>query len=604
MCAGSPHLGNPSGPARDSNAAVIYKLTGAAVALCMRMAPASTVAEPRLAVAVAVCAPIAARPHLTVLGRGVGWVAVDKRPGMALPLREPVQAGDGVFQRLRNVAGSIEHDVSLAQRALDPLDGGVSGDAAAASGVAVVATDAAGAALLAQWEAQRRVVITAVVAVCPWPAPGDRLRSDRVLHELAQLGVTARIVDRADLRALVELEWPSGTLFDARRELRRLGVDVAHPGMRSGVPAPPRVLLHRRKVVLDGHPVRSEVPAVFAAWLHDQPVAVEAALPAAAEVMAPVLRAAPIDRATNCARVLDGQGTGWFVDALGDIVVATRYADLDAADPTAIERVRRACLPDCARIGQWTGARAVWLQLRPRQTNQVVDANRAGLSAVAPAWRADAEPPPYGDVCENGLWYRVFFDQGLATGLYLDQRDNRARVRQWASGRRVLNTFGYTGAFGVAAAAGGARRTVTIDAAAPALEVARENLERNGFADRERHDLIRGDVLQWLPKLARRGDRFDLVILDPPSHAKVKNRRWVAANDYPSLVEMALAALDPGGFLLACINDSRVDGAQLQQMVEAGARAAGARWATLEHLPPQCDFPAGRARSLVAVRAG
>lgn len=541
--------------------------------------------------------------HVVELGRGNGWMAVDKRAGIPLPPQESAAQNHTVFRRLRGPMAGEQAIGPPWVRALDPLDGGAAGDALWASGVAVVATDGAGAARLTQWELQRRVVIEAVAGVFPWPAPGDRLRMDRIVSDLEHLGVKLRVVDRADPRALIALTWHSGTRFDARRELRRLGIEVAGPALRSAVPAPPRLLLHRCTVTLDGQVLTSDRPAVFDAWLRDKPAAIEPSLRIAAEVAVPVWCAAPSERATNCVRLLDGAGTGWSVDALGDVIVATRNVDLDPTNDAAVERARQACLPTCARIGQLTGATAVWLLLRPRQTNHIVDARRVGLCGDEPAWSATANPPRAGEVCENGLWYRVFFDQGLATGLYLDQRDNRARVRKWASDRRVLNTFSYTNAFAVAAAAGGARRTVGIDAAAPALEIARLNLDRNGFADRERHDLIRGDVVQWLPKLARRGDRFDLVVLDPPSHAKVKSRRWVAANDYPSLVEMAAAVLDPGGYLLACINDSRVDAAQLQQMVEAGARAASIRWSALEHQPPQCDFPAGRARALLAVRA-
>jgi len=565
--------------------------------------PAHALADDRPRPHIAVCAAIAELPLAVVLGRGPGWIALDKRSGVAVPASEPTDCGDSVYSRVRAAAQAGELGPARLLRALDPLDGGTAGDALAASGVCVLATDATTLAQVAQRELQRRVLVTAVAGVCPWPAPADRLCQDRIVDEIARLGATLRVVARADVRALVEVSWSSGTLFDLRRELRRLGVEVAHPAMRLGVPAPSRLLVHRSEVHLDGQTLRSEVPPAFDAWLRDRVVPVDAALRVAAEVAAPVLRATPTERATTCVRLLDGQGSGWYVDALGATIVATRYIDVDPADAAAIERVRQASLPVCARIGQHCGARAVWLQLRPRQTNHVVDAQRAGLAARAPAWQTDDGAPPQDEVCENGLWFRVVFDQGLATGLYLDQRDNRTRVRRWAADRRVLNTFAYTGAFDVAAAAGGARRTVGLDAAAPALELARVNLERNGFVDRQRHDLIRGDVLLWLPKMARRGDRFDLVILDPPSHAKVKRRRWVAAQDYPALVEMAAALLDPGGYLLACINDSRVDGAALQQMVEAGGRAAGARWSALEHLPPQCDFPSGRARSLLAVRA-
>ena len=122
------------------------------------------------------------------------------------------------------------------------------------------------------------------------------------------------------------------------------------------------------------------------------------------------------------------------------------------------------------------------------------------------------------EVRENGLRFGVDLLRGQKGGLFLDQRDNRALVRTLAPGRRVLNLFGYTGGFSIYAAAGGARATVTVDAAAPAIAAARRNFERNRLAT-DGARFVAGDAFAFLERAARDGERFDLVISDPPSFA-------------------------------------------------------------------------------------
>ena len=113
-------------------------------------------------------------------------------------------------------------------------------------------------------------------------------------------------------------------------------------------------------------------------------------------------------------------------------------------------------------------------------------------------------------------------------------REGRARVRAWAAGRRVLNTFAYTCGFGVAATAGGATRVLNLDLSKSVLEWGQANYRANGF-EPDPHDFVFGDVFDWLARLAKRGDRFDLVILDPPGFSRTKSRAFSAARDYGEL---------------------------------------------------------------------
>ena len=159
-------------------------------------------------------------------------------------------------------------------------------------------------------------------------------------------------------------------------------------------------------------------------------------------------------------------------------------------------------------------------------------------------------------VRERGLRFRVNLDDFIDTGLFPDHRETRARVRADAEGAEFLNLFGYTGSFTCAAAAGGARRTVTVDTSEAYLAWARENLELNGLAS-ERHELVRGDARDFL---ARAGRRFSLCVLDPPSFStRAGAPPFDVQRDHRKLIESALATLLPGGVLYFSTNHQRFE---------------------------------------------
>lgn len=157
---------------------------------------------------------------------------------------------------------------------------------------------------------------------------------------------------------------------------------------------------------------------------------------------------------------------------------------------------------------------------------------------------------------EGGLKFLVNLDDYLDTGLFLDHRPARAMVRDAAQGKAVANLFGYTGAFTVYAAAGGAKRTVTVDLSNTYLDWAHDNLALNGLADETRHALVRDDVMDWLRYAAGRGQRFDIIVLDPPTFSNSKKMRDVLdlRRDHPQLIAAALELLDPHGWLLFSTN--------------------------------------------------
>ncbi|MCE7939865.1 hypothetical protein DCC79_16535, partial [bacterium] len=198
---------------------------------------------------------------------------------------------------------------------------------------------------------------------------------------------------------------------------------------------------------------------------------------------------------------------------------------------------------------------------------------------------------------EHGLAFEVDVVRGHKTGFYLDQRENRRRVRDLAAGRRVLNVFAYTGGFSVAAAAGGARAVTTVDIAAPVLDAARRNFALNGLdPDAPHHRWHTGDAFAFLADCR---DRYDLVVVDPPSMAPSRASLDRALAAYRQLNTLALACAAPGALVLTCSCSSHVTAEHLRDGVADAAAAARRNVRILERRgagpdhPLQPGFPEG-----------
>ncbi len=190
-------------------------------------------------------------------------------------------------------------------------------------------------------------------------------------------------------------------------------------------------------------------------------------------------------------------------------------------------------------------------------------------------------------------------DDGLATGFYADQRKNRRRVRNVSGGARVLNLFSYTCAFSVAAGIGGATRVVSVDASASFLERGRENVIGAGL-DVGTHEFVATDARAWLERAARKNERFDVIILDPPSFGTAGGKRFSIATDFVPLCALAMRVLSPRGQMLASINHRKTSQNDFRHAVQRAARDAGID-AAARDLPPPLDFPARGEAHLKAV---
>ncbi len=227
------------------------------------------------------------------------------------------------------------------------------------------------------------------------------------------------------------------------------------------------------------------------------------------------------------------------------------------------------------------GARAFYEPLEAR-LRQAAESRLPFQAVIDRASRNPGAGQDQGEVLENGLRFVVDLMHAQKGGLFLDQRENHLLVAERARGKSVLNLFGYTGGFSVFAAAAGARSTDTVDIAGAAIEAARDNFERN-------HLSIAGsgfhaaDAFAFLTAAIERGDRWDIVISDPPSFAHNKNAVPAALHAYRRLHRLAAAVTTPDGLLCAASCSSHIGRTEFLNSIEVGARLAGRRW-TLEAL--------------------
>lgn len=370
----------------------------------------------------------------------------------------------------------------------------------------------------------------------------------------------------------------TGRTHQIRIHAANQGIPILGDTLYGGSPHP-RLCLHARSLKLR-HPATNE-PVEFQA---------EPDFDASPGV---ALREAFIDsKQTTAYRRVHGAGDGrpgWYVDRLGDFMLASRVgADADPAVPEWL-----------LKLAQEGGVRGIY---RRRLDRQVRGAEPESVSPKL-AW---GEPAPEEfEILENGLRYRLSFAEGYSVGLFLDQRDNRRRLlANWIGpefpvrpgglgGATVLNVFSYTCGFSVAAASAGAAVT-SLDLSRKYLDWGRRNLEANGI-DPAGHDFIYGDAFDWMRRLAKKGRRFDLVLLDPPTFSQSKERGvFRVETDYAELVHTAAGVLAPGGVLFASTNAARLEPEPWLDMVNAGLSSVGRGAERSLFIPQPPDFPTNR----------
>ena len=206
----------------------------------------------------------------------------------------------------------------------------------------------------------------------------------------------------------------------------------------------------------------------------------------------------------------------------------------------------------------------------------------------------EAAPTPL-IVKENGINYATYLDDGLMTGIFLDQRDVRgALTERYAAGKRVLNTFSYTGAFSVAAAMGGAIETTSVDVANRSLERTKEQFAVNNL-DGDAQKIYVMDVFDFIRYAIRKKLQYDVTIIDPPSFARTKKRTFSVTKDYTQLLEELIQITAPDGTLIVSSNAANYKEKNFKQDIDQAFKNSHCDYRILEtfHLPSDFAVPAG-----------
>ena len=196
-------------------------------------------------------------------------------------------------------------------------------------------------------------------------------------------------------------------------------------------------------------------------------------------------------------------------------------------------------------------------------------------------------PPEQISIVENGFKFFVDVRHGQKTGFFLDQRDNRAFLSTVARDQVVLNCFSFTGAFSIYALGGGAKEVVTLDSSKPALELAEQNLQLNGFGEAA-GELLKGDAFAYLKEIDK---KFDVIVLDPPSLARKRSDVAAATGGYKFLNLHALKHLNPGGLLLTFSCSQHLSADLFQKVVFGAAVDARRKVSIVKRLGPPIDHP-------------
>jgi len=286
------------------------------------------------------------------------------------------------------------------------------------------------------------------------------------------------------------------------------------------------------------------------------------------------MRQALLPPATTGYRLLNAEGDGvpgWTLDRFGDVVVSQiTVAGLEALRGRAYAALGE-LLPGCSVL----------------QINALPARRAEGLPGGAAGEAIAGAPPAEAAFTESGLAFTADLASGQKTGFYCDQRENRRLAERLAAGRAVLDLFAHSGAFGLYALRGGARRVTHVESSEKLIERGRRHYAANGFAGAA-VDWVRANVWEHLRHAE---GAWDLVVCDPPPLVRKRPDLEAAARAYKDLNRLALARLAPGGLLLTFSCSGAVDAKLFRQILFAAAVEAQVRVALLAPLAAAPDHP-------------
>lgn len=284
----------------------------------------------------------------------------------------------------------------------------------------------------------------------------------------------------------------------------------------------------------------------------------------------------------SCCRVIFGEADGFpglTVDRFSNILVTQTLS-------VGMERLKDAIFPLLAEVLRESGERIDGIYER----NDVAIRALEGLEQGKGWYELPGEEHPQStvtEICENGIYYAVDFENGQKTGFFLDQKYNRLAVARLAKGRRVLDCFTHTGSFALNAARGGSEHVTAVDVSESAVEMARENARRNGLEDRM--DFVAADVFDLLPEV-KKGE-YDFIILDPPAFTKSRRTVGRAEKGYKEINLRALKALPRGGYFATASCSHFMPSELFVKMLRSAAQDANVELRQIEARQQAPDHP-------------
>ena len=284
----------------------------------------------------------------------------------------------------------------------------------------------------------------------------------------------------------------------------------------------------------------------------------------------------------SCCRVIFGEADGFpglTVDRFSNILVTQTLS-------VGMERLKDAIFPLLVEVLRESGERIDGIYER----NDVAIRALEGLEQGKGWYELPGEEHPQStvtEICENGIYYAVDFENGQKTGFFLDQKYNRFAVARLAKGRRVLDCFTHTGSFALNAARGGAEHVTAVDVSESAVEMARENARRNGLEDRM--DFVAADVFDLLPEV-KKGE-YDFIILDPPAFTKSRRTVGRAEKGYKEINLRALKALPRGGYFATASCSHFMPSELFVKMLRSAAQDANVELRQIEARQQAPDHP-------------
>ena len=284
----------------------------------------------------------------------------------------------------------------------------------------------------------------------------------------------------------------------------------------------------------------------------------------------------------SCCRVIFGEADGFpglTVDRFSNILVTQTLS-------VGMERLKDVIFPLLAEVLRESGERIDGIYER----NDVAIRALEGLEQGKGWYELPGEEHPQStvtEICENGIYYAVDFENGQKTGFFLDQKYNRLAVARLAKGRRVLDCFTHTGSFALNAARGGAEHVTAVDVSESAVEMARENARRNGLEDRM--DFVAADVFDLLPEV-KKGE-YDFIILDPPAFTKSRRTVGHAEKGYQEITLRALKALPRGGYFAPASCSHFMPSELFVKMLRSAAQDANVELRQIEARQQAPDHP-------------